>query len=106
MPSDYSIHIFKVNVTAVIGQNSLQIEGAGISDSYGLTIDNVQLVRVGSAQNIVVNGDFQTPYQAGGWHIFNSIPGWQGLGIEIGWGDIYNIDWNSQVLELDGNSNF
>ena len=106
VPSDYSIHIFKVNVSAVVGQNSLQIEGAGISDSYGLTIDNVQLVRVGSAQNIVVNGDFQTPYQAGGWHIFNSIPGWQGLGIEIGWGDIYNIDWNSQVLELDGNSNF
>jgi len=93
-------------VTAVTGKNSLQIEGAGISDSYGLTIDNVQLVRVGCAQNIVVNGDFQNPYQAGGWHIFNNIPGWQGQGIEIGWGDIYNIDWNSQVLELDGNSNF
>jgi len=47
-----------VNVTVSEGQNSLQIEGAGTSDSYGLAIDNVKLVRVGAAQNIVVNGDF------------------------------------------------
>lgn len=58
VPSNYQINIFKVNVTAVGGQNSLQIEGAGISDSLGLTIDNVQLIRVGSSQNIVINGGF------------------------------------------------
>ena len=58
MPVDYSIRLFKVNVTAVAGQNSLQIEGAGVADTTGLSIDNVQLIRVGSAQNIVVNGDF------------------------------------------------
>jgi len=106
VPADYNIHTFKVNLTVVAGQNKLQIEGAGISDSYGLTIDNVQLVRVGSVQNIVVNGDFELPQQFGGWNIYNGIAGWQGLGIEVGWGDIYNVQWNSQLVELDGTTNF
>jgi len=49
VPVDYTIRLFKVNVTAVAGQNSLQIEGAGVADTAGLAIDNVQLIRVGSA---------------------------------------------------------
>lgn len=106
VPTDYDIHLFKINVTVAGGQNSLQIEGAGISDSYGLTIDNVQLIRFGTATDIVINGDFEVPPQYGGWNIYNNIKGWQGQGIELGWGDIYNLQWNSQVIELDGNSNF
>lgn len=81
VPVDYDIHLYKVNVTVSSGQNSLQIEGAGHSDSYGLTIDNVKLIRVGSAQNIVINGDFELPKQFGGWNIYNGIDGWKGLGI-------------------------
>ena len=57
-PTDYSIHTFTVNVTADVGLNVLRLEGAGRSDSIGLTIDNVKLVQVGTTQNIMVNGDF------------------------------------------------
>lgn len=73
VPVDYEIHLYKVNVTVREGRNSLQIEGAGVSDSYGLTIDNVVLTRLGSAQNIVINGGFDLPNQYGGWNIYNGI---------------------------------
>jgi len=63
------------------GKNILQIEGAGFSDGYGLTIDNVQLVRQGTLDNIVVNGGFEVPNQFGSWSIYNDINGWQGTGI-------------------------
>ena len=47
VPTDYDVHTYTINLTAIVGQNSLQFEGAGVSDSYGLGIDNVRLVRVG-----------------------------------------------------------
>ena len=106
MPVDNNIFSFKVNVTASVGRNSLQFEGAGVSDGKGLTIDKVSLIRVGSANNIVVNGDFEVPAQNGGWNFQNDIPGWTGKGIKIGWGDLFNTNWNSQVIELDGSRNY
>lgn len=93
-------------VTVQVGSNSLQIEGAGISDSYGLTVDNVALVRAGTSVSIVVNGGFESPNQHGSWSILTDISGWKGINIEIGQGTIYNNGWNSQVCELDGNANF
>lgn len=106
VPSDYAVHTFNLVVSAVAGQNTLQIEGAGISDSYGLIVDNVQLIRQGTSLNIVVNGGFEQPSVGASWGIFNSIPGWTGTGIEIGYGTIYHNGWNSQVVELDGHSNY
>ena len=57
-PNDYNVHTFTADVTVVVGTNTLSIQGAGTSDSYGLGIDNVQLVRVGTNNNIVINGGF------------------------------------------------
>jgi hypothetical protein len=91
-------------LTANVGQNSLQFIGAGISDSYGLLVDDVTLVRAGS--NIVLNGDFSSPNVHGSWGIFNDISGWKGTGIEIGFGpSAYGLG-TSQECELDGNGNY
>ena len=38
--------------------NVLKIAGEGRADGYGLTIDNVKLTALGSAVNLVINGDF------------------------------------------------
>ena len=64
------------------------------------------MVRYGTNTNIVVNGGFQAPGVGYSWGIFNNIPGWEGVGIELGWGKIYNHGWNSQVCELDGHRNY
>ena len=81
------------------------MRGEGISDTFGLNVDNVKLVRQGTSRNIVVNGGFEQPCTQGGWKYFNNIPGWKGDEIEIGAGKIYNSNWNSQVCELDGSRN-
>ena len=106
VPGDHSFQPLSVVVYAQPGQNSLQIEGAGKSDSYGLIVDNVKLIRQGTTSNIVVNGGFEQPNVGFSWGIFNSIPGWSGVGIEVGYGTIYYNGWNSQVVELDGNANY
>ena len=106
VPGNHSFQPLSVVVYAQAGQNSLQIEGAGKSDSYGLIVDNVKLIRQGTTSNIVVNGGFEQPNVGFSWGIFNSIPGWSGVGIEVGYGTIYYNGWNSQVIELDGNANY
>jgi len=84
VPTDYLVHTVSITVTAQVGKNLLQIEGAGISDSYGLTVDNVALIRAGTSVSIVVNGGFESPNQYGSWSINNDISGWKGTAIEIG----------------------
>jgi hypothetical protein len=44
-PSDYNIHTFAAKVVPKSGTNNLTIIGSGISDSFGLTIDDVRLNR-------------------------------------------------------------
>ena len=58
-PCDHAVHNYKVWVYVKTGQNKLQFQGAGQSDSYGLTIDNVKVVRYGNYENIAVNGGFE-----------------------------------------------
>jgi hypothetical protein len=99
VPVDHNIHNVTLTVTAAVGNNTLQFEGAGISDGYGLNIDNVALIRSGDASqtNIVINGGFEQPNVAGSWGSFNNILGWSGQGIEVGTGSIYN-SWPSQIV--------
>ena len=105
-PYNYGINVFKVSVKVNQGVNMLKIAGAGCSDSYGLTIDNVRLVRFGTHNNIVKNGGFQKPYLGcKKWRVFNDIPGWWGSGFEVGDGSLYNCRWRNQVVELDGHRN-
>lgn len=81
----------------------LEIKGKGITDSFGLTIDNVMLVKDGTKKNLVINGGFELPDQCGKWKIYDNIVGWSGKQFEIGAGKLYNCRWNSQVCELDAN---
>jgi hypothetical protein len=106
VPTDYAFHSLSANVTVQVGQNFLQLLGAGVSDSYGLLVDSVQLVREGTTTNIVQNGDFSAPNVHGSWGIFNDISGWKGNGIEVGYGPTaYGLGSNQEV-ELDGNANY
>jgi hypothetical protein len=72
----------------------------------GLLIDNVSLVRQGTSANIVINGDFSSPNVHLSWSIFNDISGWQGTGIEVGYGPNAYGSGVDQVCELDGNTNY
>ena len=105
VPSDYLVHSEKVSLEAMVGENALKFETAGKSDGYGLTIDNVKLVKDGSSEDVVINGGFEQPDLGKKWRIQNEIPGWKGKDIEVGWGKIYSKEWNSQIVELDGHRN-
>ena len=101
-PNDYKIHNNVYPVKVEVGDNNVKFEGAGVDDSYGLTIDNVKFIRKGTSTDLAENGGFEKPDLGKGWKVFPEIPGWKGKGIEVGWGKIYNKDWNSQIVELDG----
>jgi hypothetical protein len=77
-PFDYLLRTATVLVTANPGQNVLSFVASGKSDSYGSDIANIQLIRQGTTNNIVVNGNFSIPNVNGGWAIYNGIYGWTG----------------------------
>lgn len=106
VPCDYKFQTLNLEVTAQVGKNVLQLIGAGTSDSFGLLIDNVRLVRKGTNQNIVVNGDFSHPNVGQSWGIFNNILGWEGKGIEVGFGPKAYGAGHEQLCELDGDANY
>jgi hypothetical protein len=82
VPVDHKRHVKTAQVEVQAGEeNVLRFEGSGEHDSFGLTIDNVKLTKVGSTENIVINGGFEQPDLKGKWKIFNEIPGWSGKGI-------------------------
>ena len=89
-PCDYNKNTYTAVVKGKVGENKLTIGGTGDSDSYGLVIDDVELKKVGTNINIVVNGNFEQPDVGHSWKIFNNIKGWEGEGIEVGWGQLYN----------------
>jgi hypothetical protein len=61
------------------------------------------------AANLIVNGDFSTPNEGGGWSI-GPVPGWTDLndtGVEVGASSIYglpSISTNGQNLEVNANT--
>lgn len=61
------------------GKNTLTFLGTGVSDGYGLTIDNVKLIKNGdNSKDFVVNGGFEKPDLMGKWKVFDRIEGWAG----------------------------
>jgi ABC-type transporter MlaC component len=71
--------VVTLSVTANIGSNVLSFAASGKSDGLGSDIGNVQLIRQGTTNNIVINGDFSIPNQNGKWKIYNgAINGWSG----------------------------
>lgn len=69
--TDYEIKLASVNVYANDGENILQLRGAGISDSFGMTVDNIKLVKEGTIRNLVVNGGFENPKIENDWKGFH-----------------------------------
>ena len=85
-------------------KNILKFMGAGASDGYGVTIDNVHITGSDGSIINVENGDFETPDVGKLWKT-QQIPGWKGE-VEIGRSHIYNRDWcHTQVVELDAKGN-
>jgi hypothetical protein len=99
--------VFQVTLNA--GSNILQFDGAGLSDSYGISIDNVKLTSVYNTSNLLVNGDFQANVgiSAGQFTYINGgINGWVASRAEVGDCRLYNGAWGaSQCIELDSDSN-
>jgi hypothetical protein len=56
----------------------ISFTGTGVSDGFGLTIDNVNLHKLGSDKNLIINGDFETPNLQKGWQIISNPSGWLG----------------------------
>jgi hypothetical protein len=85
----------------------LQFDGTSLSDSYGISVDNVKLTSAYNSTNLIVNGDFNTPSVGTGWSYYNGgIQGWSAARAEVGGGNNYNAHWCSgQVIELDSDSN-
>ena len=79
-----------------------------MSDSYGITVDKVQLTSTFSNENLIANGDFETPaLTPGSYTIENGgFSGWTSSEYELGGCKIYNDAWHAgQCIELDGNVN-
>jgi len=57
-PTDYNITTVTVDVEGVVGKNILSFAGSGKTDSFGLTIDNVKLVRNINSKSLLTNGNF------------------------------------------------
>ena len=55
----YNILTISFDVYVDVGENILSFSLRGGNVNTGLTIDNVRLVRYGTTENIVVNGDFE-----------------------------------------------
>ncbi len=105
-PTDYLIRNFTTTVESIPRTpNTLTIAAAGPSDGFGLGIDNVGLFRYGSSGNIASNGGFELPSIGNGLGFYPGISGWISKEIELGYGPIYNANWNSQIVELDGYQN-
>jgi hypothetical protein len=78
-PSDYNVGSFSIDIPLLTNKNTLTFLGVGTADNWGLTIDNVALVRKGTASpNFITNGDFENPNVGSNYRRANNFPGWAG----------------------------
>jgi len=69
-PTNYEINNIELMILANTGNNRLSFESTGVSDSLGVLIDNVQLIRSDTQEDLIINGGFENPNVKGGWNIF------------------------------------
>ncbi|CAM5999473.1 unnamed protein product [Sphagnum balticum] len=110
VPNDTLIHHVDIPVTLKVGDNILQFDGAGISDSYGITIHNVTLSSQYNPTNLIVNGLFTNPALAAHQfeYVNGGINGWAAYKAEVGDCSLYTPYWpasGAQCIELDSDSN-
>ena len=109
--SDFEVHHFSKKVQLKAGNNVLEFDGAGLSDSFGLEITNVKLASVYNKTNLIFNGDFSNnALGSKQWDYFDSgIPGWSAKKAEVGYcQSVYNPKWTCAqqfCIELDSDSN-
>jgi hypothetical protein len=94
--ADKGVNHFSGNVAFSACINVLSFDGTGVSDSFGITISNVQLFAPASTTNLIVNGNFASPALAAGtWKVASGgIPGWSANNVELGRRTIYNSAWS------------
>lgn len=89
VPTNYDISSYAITFKAKTGLNTLMIKGAGGIEAYGLTIDDVELTREGSKDNLIENGQFLKP----------ATPGWTSI---IDHAPLINHHWSkSHVARID-----
>lgn len=103
------VHHASFAVVLEQGDNVLQFDGTGISDSFGVTINDVKLTAPYTSATLIANGGFEVPALAVGTYIISnngSFAGWNAAQFEIGTCKLYNSAWGSgQCAELDGDFN-
>jgi len=107
--SNTGINHASFQVTLNSGDNLLQFDGTSLSDSFGISIDNVKLTSVYNTTNLIIGGDFEVNLglSAGQFTYINGgIPRWSAYRAEVGDCRLYNPHWGaSQCIELDSDSN-
>lgn len=93
IPTSYNITQYNQLISVDTGENTLLIKGVGGIEVYGLTVDNVRLVRQGSTDNIIENGNFEDM----------GISGWNSI---IHDAPLFNHMWaKTKVGRVDANIN-
>lgn len=94
---NYEVLSATYTVYAIVGENILNFVGTGTSTNQGAGITNVELIRKGKCglEDVLVNGNFADATNTGkSYKIFkNGIRGWKADEIEVGYGPIYNSNW-------------
>jgi hypothetical protein len=109
--ADYSVHHFSQQVQLIPGNNLLELDAAGVSDSYGLNVANVQLTSAYNSTNLVADGNFVgSGLGSTNWNYYSGgFQGWSAKLAEVGHCyNTYNPNWpnNGQLcIELDTDSN-
>jgi len=96
IPQDFNVYHFNSSVKLKAGANTLAFDSAGISDGYGLIIDNVKLTSVYNSNNLISNGNFASISAVPGyWNYYNNgISDWWALKAEVGHcRTVYNDNW-------------
>lgn len=94
---NYEVLSATYTVKAIVGENILNFVGTGTSATKGASITNVELLRKGRCglEDVLVNGNFADATNVGeSFKIFkNGIRGWKADEIEVGYGPVYNSNW-------------
>jgi hypothetical protein len=93
--STSAINHASYNVTLHPDNNILQFDGTSYSDTYGVSITNVQLYSIYNNTNLIINGQFtQTSINAYTYSYINGgVPAWSAYKAEVGDCRIYNSHW-------------
>ena len=98
VPTDYLLHRVFYNVTANVCQNQVSIQNSANAGNNGITVDNIQLVRVRGecgVEDVIVNGNFADAYDPATGKLNSFSSGWvsQNPPLSLALGNEVNKNW-------------